>query len=77
MSVSRLVRRMKNILEIEIGDVWVEGEVSNLRKQGSGHFISQSRMIRPSWRVRPSMPRGGAPVTGHYGMGHASGFSGR
>ena len=26
MSVSRLVRRMKNILEIEIGDVWVEGE---------------------------------------------------
>lgn len=38
MSVSRLVRRMKNILEIEIGDVWVEGEVSNLRKQGSGHF---------------------------------------
>ena len=38
MSVSRLVRRMKNILEIEIGDVWVEGEVSNLRKQGNGHF---------------------------------------
>ncbi|MEE2622902.1 MAG: exodeoxyribonuclease VII large subunit, partial [Verrucomicrobiota bacterium] len=38
MSVSRLVRRMKNVLEIEIGDVWVEGEVSNLRKQGNGHY---------------------------------------
>ncbi|NIP94262.1 MAG: hypothetical protein GWO24_12725, partial [Akkermansiaceae bacterium] len=33
MPVSKLVRRMKNVLEIEIGDVWVEGEVSNLRKQ--------------------------------------------
>lgn len=38
MSVTKLVRRMKNILEIEIGDVWVEGEVSNLRKQASGHY---------------------------------------
>ncbi|MCH2063855.1 MAG: exodeoxyribonuclease VII large subunit [Roseibacillus sp.] len=38
MSVGRLVRRMKNVLEIEIGDVWVEGEVSNLRKQGNGHY---------------------------------------
>lgn len=36
--VSRLLRRMRNLLEIEIGDVWVEGEVSNLRKQGSGHW---------------------------------------
>lgn len=38
MSVTQLVRRMKNLLEIEIGDVWVEGEVSNLRKQASGHY---------------------------------------
>ena len=38
MSVARLVRRMKNVLEIEIGDVWVEGEVSNLRKQANGHY---------------------------------------
>jgi len=28
---------MKNLLEIEIGDVWVEGEISNLRTQASGH----------------------------------------
>lgn len=37
LSVTRLVRRMKNLLEIEIGDVWVEGEISNLRRQSSGH----------------------------------------
>ena len=29
---------MRNLLEIEIGEIWVEGEVSNLRKQGSGHW---------------------------------------
>ena len=28
---------MKNLLEIEIGEVWVEGEISNLRRQASGH----------------------------------------
>lgn len=38
LPVSRLLRRMRNVLEIEIGEVWVEGEVSNLRKQGSGHY---------------------------------------
>lgn len=29
---------MKNLLEIELGEQWVEGEVSNLRKLGSGHW---------------------------------------
>lgn len=29
---------MKNLLEVQIGEVWVEGEVSNLKKQGSGHW---------------------------------------
>lgn len=38
LGVTQLVRRMKNLLEIEIGEQWVEGEVSNLRKQGSGHW---------------------------------------
>ncbi len=28
---------MKNLLEIEIGEIWVEGEISNLRRQASGH----------------------------------------
>jgi exodeoxyribonuclease VII large subunit len=29
---------MKNLLEGQIGELWIEGEVSNLRKQGSGHW---------------------------------------
>ena len=38
LSVTQLVRRMKNLLEIELGEIWVEGEVSNLKKQASGHW---------------------------------------
>jgi exodeoxyribonuclease VII large subunit len=38
LSVTQLLRRMKNLLEVQIGGLWVEGEVSNLRKQGSGHW---------------------------------------
>ncbi len=38
ISVTRLARRIRNLLEIEIGDLWVEGEVSNLRQQSSGHW---------------------------------------
>ena len=36
--MTQLLRRMKNLLEIQIGETWVEGEVSNLKKQGSGHW---------------------------------------
>ncbi len=38
LSVTQLLRRMKNLLEIQVGEVWGEGEVSNLKKQGSGHW---------------------------------------
>ena len=38
LSVTQLLRRMKNLLEVQIGEIWVEGEVSNLRKQASGHW---------------------------------------
>lgn len=38
ISVTQMARRIRNLLEIEIGEVWVEGEVSNLRRQGSGHW---------------------------------------
>ena len=33
LSVTQLLRRMKNVLEAEVGELWVEGEVSNLKKQ--------------------------------------------
>ena len=36
-SVSELTRTVRAILEEAIGSVWVEGEVSNYRKQPSGH----------------------------------------
>ena len=36
-SVSELTRSVRTVLENEIGTVWVEGEVSNYRKQASGH----------------------------------------
>ncbi len=38
ISVTRLARRIRNLLEIEVGEIWVEGEVSNLRRQASGHW---------------------------------------
>lgn len=36
-SISQLTREIRTLLEAEIGEVWVEGEVSNHRLQSSGH----------------------------------------
>ncbi len=36
-SVTELTRRLRSLIEKAIGEVWVEGEISNLRKQASGH----------------------------------------
>lgn len=38
LSVTQLVRKMKRAVEAEVGKLWIEGEVSNLKKQGSGHW---------------------------------------
>ncbi len=37
LSVSELTRRVRGLLEDGIGEAWVEGEISNLRRQASGH----------------------------------------
>lgn len=37
LSVSDLTRWVRTLLENEVGEVWVEGEISNLRRQASGH----------------------------------------
>lgn len=37
-TVSKLNRLVKSVLESEVGQVWVEGEVSNLTKASSGHW---------------------------------------
>lgn len=36
-SVSEITRRVRQLLEGGIGEAWVEGEISNLRVQSSGH----------------------------------------
>jgi len=36
-SVAELTRRVRDLIERGVGEVWVEGEISNLRRQASGH----------------------------------------
>jgi len=36
-SVTDLTRRVRDLLEMEFGEVWVEGEITNYRRQASGH----------------------------------------
>jgi exodeoxyribonuclease VII large subunit len=38
LSVTQLVRKMKRAIESAVGKLWIEGEVSNLKKQASGHW---------------------------------------
>ena len=38
LSVAELTQRITDLLEEGIGMIWVEGEVSNLRRQASGHI---------------------------------------
>jgi exodeoxyribonuclease VII large subunit len=37
LTVSELTRVVREILEGRIGEVWIEGEISNFRRQSSGH----------------------------------------
>jgi len=38
LSVSELTEQVRRLLEKEVGQVWVEGEITNLRAQASGHI---------------------------------------
>lgn len=38
LGVSALTKKIRALLEDGVGEVWVEGEISNLRRQSSGHF---------------------------------------
>jgi exodeoxyribonuclease VII large subunit len=38
LTVGSLTRRIRELLENGVGQVWVEGEISNLRRQPSGHM---------------------------------------
>jgi exodeoxyribonuclease VII large subunit len=37
LSVTQVTKRVARLLEEEIGEVWIQGEISNYRKQSSGH----------------------------------------
>src|SRR3984885_9161519 len=37
LSVSQVTRTIRELVESQLGQVWVEGEISNYRKQSSGH----------------------------------------
>lgn len=37
-TVSEINQNIKHILESEFGNIWIEGEISNLRMPGSGHI---------------------------------------
>jgi len=38
LSVTELTRQIKRLLEKQVGELWVSGEVTNLRSQSSGHI---------------------------------------
>ena len=38
LTVSELTTQIKRLLEREVGQVWVTGEVTNFRAQSSGHL---------------------------------------
>src|SRR5690349_13090845 len=38
LSVSELTSQVRRLLEQQVGTIWVTGEVTNLRAQGSGHM---------------------------------------
>ena len=38
LCVSALTKKIRTLLEDGVGEVWVEGEISNLRRQSSGHL---------------------------------------
>src|SRR6195256_2449617 len=38
LSVSELTQQVRRLLEKEVGQIWVSGEITHLRLQGSGHI---------------------------------------
>ena len=64
-SVTELTQTVRAVLQQEIGEVWVEGEISNYRKQGSGHqyFTLKDNQCQLSCVMfaRPGMWRRASP----------------
>lgn len=71
LTVSQVTRELRNLLEATYPQVWIEGEISNLRVVHSGHAYftlkdanSQLRAVifRSSWRQLPFTPESGMHV---------------
>ena len=64
LTVSELTNRVKRELENQIGQVWVEGEITNLRAQASGHCYFTIKHIRltVSHATLPGQAGGGGYV---------------
>lgn len=66
--VSELTHRIKQLLEGEIGDVWLEGEISNFSRPSSGHLYftlkDDSAQIRAAFFKGRQRGLGFAPADG-------------
>ncbi len=63
LTVTQLTRRVRALLERQLGFVWVEGELSNVRRQSSGHTYftlkdegAQLACVLFRGSARPDMP---------------------
>ncbi len=67
LTVSQVNRTVKGVLEEGIGQIWVEGEVSNYRKQASGHqyftLKDEQSQLQCVMFARPGMWRRDIPLS--------------
>jgi exodeoxyribonuclease VII large subunit len=65
--ISEITRDIREMLETGFGSVWVEGEVSNYRKQASGHqyftLKDGAAQLACVWFARPPMWRKQVPLS--------------
>lgn len=73
-TVSNLTKRIKTLLELEFGDLWVQGEVVGLKVHSSGHYYftlkdGEARLaavvFRGSARFLQVLPREGQEILCH------------
>src|SRR5437867_4405368 len=77
LTVSELTERVQGVLETDFFDVWVEGEVSNLRFAPSGHWYfslkdDQAQLRAVVWKTATRLirfrPKDGMKVVGRGGL---------
>jgi exodeoxyribonuclease VII large subunit len=63
LTVTQLTKKVRRLLEQQLGHVWVEGELSNVRRQANGHAYftlkdagAQLSCVLFRGQVRPGMP---------------------